>query len=64
VRSRHGRVGIRWQTAVAPAESAGPAAMAHPANPQTTNFVADTPYRDAIRGETSDVMWITFLTNL
>jgi hypothetical protein len=38
--------------------------MAHPANPQTTNFVADTPYRDAIRGETSDVMWITFLTNL
>jgi len=38
--------------------------MAHPANPQTTNFVANAVYRDAIRRKSPDVMWITFLTDM
>ena len=33
----------------------------HVTNPRITNFVADALYRDAIRCETSDVMWIAFL---
>jgi hypothetical protein len=49
---------------MATAERAGPAATAHTANPGITNFVANAVYRDAIRRESPDVMWITFLTDM